>query len=163
MFNISWLAIVSSETLWVALPVVLAHLAIHQLWLVRGWREPLFILAVSLFGVLLDQFLFAIGVFTLEGERALAPLWLSCLWPVLATTFNHAFSTLQRNPLLAAVLGAAGGLGSYYAGTAMSAVDFGDPAVGLVAISLLWAVLFPALAVAARVSLSEGHCETRLV
>ena len=163
MFNISWLAIVSSESIRVALPVVLVHLAIHKIWLVRGWREPLFILAVSLFGILLDQFLFAIGLFTLAGEPAHTPLWLSCLWPVLATTFNHAFSTLQRNLVLAGVLGAAGGAGSYYAGTAMSAVDFGDPVTGLVAITLIWAVLFPTLALAARVALSEVHGETRLV
>ena len=33
LFNLSWLAIVNSETLLIALPVALVHVAVHQLWL----------------------------------------------------------------------------------------------------------------------------------
>lgn len=150
MFNISWLAIVSSQSLLIAPTVALAHVAIHQLWLGRGHRELVFITGVSLFGLLLDQALFAVGLFTLDGERALAPLWLSCLWPVLATTFHHAFAGLQRLPVVAGVLGGIGGVGSYYAGTAMSAVGFADPVYGLAFIGALWAGLFPAIATVAR-------------
>lgn len=162
LFNVSWLAIVGSQDVRIALPVVAAHLLIHQVWLCRGRRELLFIAAVSVFGLLLDQFLFIVGVFTLAGKATLAPLWLSCLWPVLATTLNHAFATLQRNLLLAGVLGGIGGLGSYYAGTSMSAVDFADPLVGPTVITVLWIALFPALALAARLTLSEDHSDARL-
>jgi hypothetical protein len=162
MFNVSWLAIVASQSIVVALPVAAVHLLIHQLWLGQGRRELLFIAAVSLFGALLDQFLFAVGVFTLAGKSSLAPVWLSCLWPVLATTMNHAFSMLQRNLALAGVLGGIGGLGSYYAGTSMSVVDFADPVVGPTLITGLWIVLFPALATAARLTLSEDQGDARL-
>ena len=162
MFNVSWLAIVASQSILVALPVVAAHLLIHQIWLGQGRRELLFIASIALLGIVLDQLLFALGVFTLAGEAALAPLWLSCLWPVLATTLNHAFAMLQRNLALAAVLGGIGGLGSYYAGTSMSAVDFADPITSPAIITVLWIVLFPALALSARNALAEDHGEARL-
>ena len=155
LFNISWLAIVSSESALIAPAVVAAHLLVHQLWIGRGNRELVFIAGVALFGLLLDQLLFAVGVFTVAGEWSLAPLWLSCLWPVLATTLDHAFAGLQKHPALAAVLGAGGGVGSYYAGTAMSAVDFVNPVAGLVIMGALWAVLFPVLAMAARYWFAE--------
>ena len=159
LFNLSWLAIVTSESLFIAPAVVLAHLLVHQLWIGRGARELVFIAGVALFGVLLDNLLFAVGLFTVNGEPGLAPLWLSCLWPVLATTFQHAFAGLQRSLPLAAVLGAVGGAGSYYAGTGMSAVDFAHPVAGLVVIGALWALLFPALALAARYWFEEENGE----
>ena len=162
LFNLSWLAIVTSESLLLAPAVVLAHLLIHQLWIGRGARELAFVAGVTLFGLLLDNLLFAAGLFTVNGEWSLAPLWLSCLWPVLATTFQHAFAGFQRSLPLAAVLGAAGGAGSYYAGTGMSAVDFADPVIGLVIIGALWALLFPALALAARYWFEEENGEARL-
>lgn len=157
LFNLSWLAIVGSESLLVAPAVVAAHLVVHQLWIGRGVRELAFIATVALFGVLLDQLLFGIGLFTVNGQHSLAPLWLSCLWPVLATTFQHCFAGLQRSLALAAILGAVGGAGSYYAGTRMSAVEFADPLVGLIVIGALWALLFPALALAARYWFEEGN------
>ena len=163
MFNISWLAIVGGESLWIALPVAITHLVVHMLWLGQGRRELLFIGGIALFGLALDNFLFAIGVFTLAGASAAAPLWLSCLWPVLATTLGHAFAVLQRNLPLAAVAGAAGGFMSYAAGTAMSAVGYGDPVYGPIIITALWAALFPALALAARWALTETRGEASLV
>ncbi len=150
LFNLSWLAIVTSQSLPIAAAVVLIHLCVHQWWLGQGLRELLFIVAVSLLGFTVDQLLFAVGLFTLDGQAALAPLWLSCLWPVMATTFQHAFSGLQRQLLLAAVLGGVGGYTSYYAGTAMSQIDFADPFRGPLFIAAIWVVLFPALAFAAR-------------
>jgi hypothetical protein len=156
MFNISWLAIVSTASAVLAPLIVACHLAAHFAWMGRGRREILLVAGVSIFGLLLDQSLFALGLFTINGAGALAPLWLSCLWPVLATTLGHAFSGLQQRPLLAATLGALGGAGSYYAGTRMTAVDFADPGSGLLIIALIWALLFPALALTAR-NVLEGN------
>ncbi|MDJ0879594.1 MAG: DUF2878 family protein [Halieaceae bacterium] len=150
LFNLSWLAIVTSQSLLIAPLVVVVHLTIHQLWIGRGLRELQFIAGCSLFGLLLDNLLFAVGVFTLDGRAALAPLWLTCLWPVLATTFDHAFASLQRQLTLAGILGGIGGIMSYYAGTSMSAIGFADPAYGLAIIGALWAGLFPAMAAMAQ-------------
>jgi len=156
LFNISWLAIVSSQSTLIAVAVVVVHLTIHMLWMGRGGRELLFIAALSLFGAASDHILFALGVFNVNGQPAAAPIWLSCLWPVLATTLAHAFSVLQQRLLLASVLGAIGGFASYSAGTAMSAVGFADPLYGPVLIAALWAILFPALALAARLTFAHS-------
>ncbi len=155
LFNISWLAIISSESVVIAPLVVLVHVTIHQLWIGRGQRELVFIAGCFGFGLLLDQALFAMGVFTLDGQASLAPLWLTCLWPVLATTFDHAFASLQRQLTIAGILGGIGGVMSYYAGTSMSAVDFADPVYGLAIIGALWAALFPAMAAMARLWFHE--------
>jgi len=155
LFNLSWLAIVGTESSLPAPPVVAVHLLVHYIWFSRPLAEWLLIAGVALFGALLDQALFALDLFRLEGRPAPAPLWLSCLWPVLATTLIHAFGFLQRHLLLAAALGALGGAGSYYTGTAMSSVDFRDPLAGTLLIGVLWTALLPLLALAARAASRE--------
>jgi Protein of unknown function (DUF2878) len=152
LFNISWLAIVYTHSATWAPVVVAAHLAIHLGLMGKGLPEARLILGIALFGVLLDQLLFALGVFTVNGVYAPAPLWIGCLWPVLATTLMHAFRTLQQRLLLAAVFGAVGGAMSYTAGTAMTNVQFGSVVWGPVIMSILWALLFPTLLVMARIT-----------
>lgn len=94
---------------------------------------------------MLDQLLFGARVFLLDGEPSLAPLWLSCLWPVLATTFMHAFESLQKHLTLAAVVGAMGGALSYIGGTRLSDVSFADSVLGPVLLGGLWFVWMPLL------------------
>lgn len=153
-FNISWLAIVYSQSIVVALSVTVAHLGLHAMLLCKGRREWLLIAGITLSGLLLDQVLFACGLFTVNGQYALAPLWFSCLWPVLATTLGHAFAALQTRPLLASLAGAAGGTMSYLAGTAITQVDFASPVYGPVIIGLLWSLLMPALTRVAALALN---------
>jgi hypothetical protein len=156
LFNLSWLLIVASHSLAIALPVAALHLAIHFAWLGRGHGELSLVCWVSAFGLLLDQLLFTTGLFTLNGQWSLAPLWLGCLWPVLATTLGHAFRGLWDHPALSAVLGAVGGATSYLAGTAMTEIDFGNAVYGPVLVALLWAGLFPGLIYMARTLLQES-------
>ncbi len=151
MFNISWLLIVSQQSTAWALFVVVAHLSLHFALMGKGLPEARLIVMVSIFGVVLDQVLFATGVFTIGGEASLAPIWLTCLWPALATTLMHAFSGLQGRNILAMVAGGIGGTTSYVAGVRMTDIDFGSPLWAPLAICLLWAMLFPTLlAVAER-------------
>lgn len=145
MFNISWFAIVSTQSPVLAPLFACVHLALHFLLMGKGLVEARLILAVTLFGVILDQLLFALGVFNTGGAASVAPVWISCLWPVLATTFMHAFSGLRDRPWLASIFGAAGGAGSYIAGTGLTAVQFGSPAWGPLIMATLWALLFPSL------------------
>lgn len=159
-FNISWLAIVYSQSTPIAVAVVAIHLALHGYFLVNNQREWLLIAAVAVFGVVLDQVLFAGGLFVLDnGSASLAPLWLSCLWPVLATTFDHAFATFQQRPWLAVVAGLIGGSMSYIAGTRLSDIAFADAVAGPIIIGLLWAALMPALARATRTLLHPQENE----
>ena len=130
MFNISWFAIVTMHSPYWALAIATAHLLCHFSTIGRGMVEARFVLGVTLLGLLLDQVLFAAGVFWSPNSVAFAPLWISCLWPVLATTLMHAFSALQHRPILASIAGAIGGGGSYIAGTRLSDVDFSSPLWG---------------------------------
>jgi hypothetical protein len=153
MFNVSWFAIVYMHSPYWAPAIAALHLACHFLTIGRGLMEAKFVLGVSLFGLVLDQVLFSAGVFLSPQSVAFAPLWISCLWPVLATTMMHAFSALQRRYILATIAGAIGGGASYMAGVRLSDVDFGSPLWGPLFIALLWAGLFPLLLNLARLNM----------
>ena len=150
LFNVSWLAIVVTHSPLIAPAAVLFHLAVHFSFSDRGLPEAKLVLAVTVLGFALDWLLFKTGVFTISGAVTSAPLWISCLWPVLATTLMHAFRGLQQHPWLASAIGGVGGLGSYLAGTRMTEVEFGSLFWGPVIIAATWAVLFPLLLSAAR-------------
>lgn len=150
LFNLSWLAIVLTHSALLGPVIVLLHLAVHFRFFAYGMVEAKYILIVAVAGLLLDQLLFLSGVLASAGGALLAPLWLSCLWPVLATTMMHAFSGLQTRRSLAALVGAIGGALSYMAGTRLSDVAFGSEFWGPIALGIAWAVLFPALLAGAR-------------
>jgi hypothetical protein len=158
LFNLSWFAIVSTQSIVVAPLLATLHLVVHFSLMGRGLTEAAFILLVTLFGVVLDQTLFFLGVFTVNGESSLAPLWISCLWPVLATTFMHAFSGLANRTWLAVICGGIGGAGSYLAGTGLTDVQFGSALWGPWILAGIWMVLFPALLAVALWFLN--HTET---
>jgi hypothetical protein len=145
LFNLAWFAIVYSASDSVAIIIALVFVALHLLVLGKGVAELRLIVGVTVMGVALDQLLFLAGVFTVGGVAASAPLWLSALWPVLATTLMHAFAGLRQRWVLAALLGAVGGSLSYTAGTRLTEVDFASPVYSVAIIAVLWALLMPAL------------------
>ena len=150
MFNISWFAMVYTHSPYWAPAIAAVHLLLHFSTIGRGLVEVQFVMGVSLLGFTLDQMLFAVGVFQTPHSVAFAPLWISCLWPVLATTFMHAFGTLQHRLILASIAGAIGGGLSYVAGARMSDVDFVSSLWGPIFMASLWAILFPLLLVVAK-------------
>lgn len=139
--------------------VALVHLGVHALFIGLKKNEALFIGLVTAVGVILDQILFSANVFLVDGAASFAPVWLSCLWPVLATTFMHAFETLQKHLALAAVVGAVGGTLSYIAGTRLSNVEFASAEAGPLVIAALWFVVMPLLLLMARRFSSDGGGE----
>lgn len=152
MFNLSWYLILTSGNVVVAWAVAAVHIGAHLIILGRGQREALLILCVAVCGVLLDQLLFVFGVLINDGGQSGAPLWLSALWPVFATTLLHAFSGLSSRLWLAGLVGAVGGYGSYRVGAVLSTVDIASPSAGVV-IAILWGIVFPlGLVVAKRFS-----------
>lgn len=154
MFNISWFVIVYMHSAYWAPAIAAAHLLFHFSTIGRGWVEARFVFVVSLLGLCLDQVLFSAGVFRSPHSATFAPLWISCLWPVLATTMMHAFSALQQRYTLASIAGAIGGGASYIAGTRLSDVDFGSPLWGPIIMAVLWSALFPLLLQVARSKMS---------
>jgi hypothetical protein len=145
MFNLTWFAIVLTQSSVLAPMILIAHLLAHFYWVGRGRKELLLVGLVTVFGAAVDQLLFSAGVFNVGGQLALAPLWLTCLWPVFATTLLHAFKGLQHRMVLAALVGAAGGALSYSAGVRLTAVEFGAPLWGPFILAAVWAVVFPLL------------------
>jgi len=109
LFNISWFAIVLSQSAIVAPMIVGIHLVLHWLVMGKGKGELCLIGGVTLCGVVVDQLLFQAGVFNLAGQPSMAPLWLSCLWPIFASTLMHSLAVFQNRIALAAVCGALGG------------------------------------------------------
>jgi hypothetical protein len=147
MFNISWLAIVVSQSAVIAPLILLVHLALHFRLMGKGRDELYLIAKVALLGALIDQLLFRTGVFNIAGEPSLPPIWLACLWPLFATTLLHAFEGLQRKPLLAACLGVVGGSLSYTAGVRLSSVEFSSLFWGPVIMGVVWGIVCPLLLV----------------
>jgi hypothetical protein len=145
MFNITWFAIVTTESAVVAPILAALHLLIHFVAMGKGFIELKVVAQVTLIGIVLDQLLFYLGVFNVGGLSALPPLWQPCLWPVLATTFMHAFAGLQARYWLASALGAVGGALSFIAGTGLTRVAFESDFFGPAIIGALWAALFPLL------------------
>ena len=157
LFNISWLAIVYTHSLIPATAIAISHLSLHFILVGYGIIEARLVFDVSLIGFLLDQCLFAAGMLTVAGELSFAPLWISCLWPVLATTLMHVFSGLRRRPVLACAVGAVGGAGSYMLGTRLSDVEFASQFCGPIIMAVSWAIIFPALLAAA----ARPDCDQR--
>lgn len=144
LFNLSWLLIVSSQSTLLAWAVAGLHVLMHLLIMGKGRAECLFILLICGFGLVIDQLLFVAGILHQPAGGA-APLWLSALWPVLATTSMHVFAGLRDNVVLASSLGAVGGFLSYRLGVSLSAIEFGSmPTSGLL-LAALWALVFPTM------------------
>ena len=161
IFNISWLVLLLTHSNAVAPLLVIAHLTLHRVLFLRQQREWLLLAMITAGGLVLDQLIFAASILTVEDSRAWPPLWLGCLWPIFATTLNHVFKALQQHLLLASLLGAVGGTGSYIAGVGMTSVTFGNPLWSPLAIALLWAILMPLMCVAAgRLMTSENSNDT---
>jgi len=145
LFNLSWLAIVLTQSPIIAPLIVALHLLLHCSVMGKGKGELRLIAGVTLGGAIIDQMMFKAGVFNLAGQPGLAPLWMTCLWPVFATTLMHSFAVLQNRVWLAAACGALGGALSYIAGVRLSAMEFASPLWGPVLVGILWSAVFPLL------------------
>ena len=143
MFNVSWFAILLTQSSFIAPVIVLLHVSAHFYLMGKGRSELLIVAGVTAFGFVADQILFATGVFNLGGQSTHAPLWLTCLWPVFATTLMHAFDWLQSRTILSSILGAVGGTMSYVAGIRLTSIEFGSLFWGPIIIGTLWAIAFP--------------------
>jgi len=158
MFNISWLLIVLAQDALISWAVAAVHVTLHMLVMGRGRAELQLLGLAAVVGLAVDQLLFTANVLGNATGAAGAPLWLSALWPVFATTLLHAFAGLRANLLLAAMIGGIGGYLSYRVGTGLSGVDFAQPMFTDAVLIVLWGVLFPSLLVMAA-QLSAGQEE----
>lgn len=134
---------------WLGPSVVLVGLAIHVGTQPKAWRakEVLVLALAAVLGFLVDSALLRAGVTTVAGA-AVSPPWLVALWPNLAaaTTRGGSLGSLERRPVLGALLGVLGGPLAYDAGVRLGAIGLAQSRVGALAIiGAAWSLVLPTL------------------
>jgi hypothetical protein len=145
LFQLGWFACVfGGDSLW--LLIVAAVLAVHLLWISSWAAEGKLLASVVIAGSALDSFLLNLGVFDFGEPRTLIPLWLACLWLLLATTLNHCLAWTAQPWWRSSLLGAIGAPLSYYGGAQIAGVGLPYGTwQSLLLIGIIWALLMPVL------------------
>lgn len=144
LFQLGWfICVLGGST--AALLFTIPYLVFHFGWyseLKGEWRYTLIVLAL---GLALDSLNLAFGVFETDSGF---PIWLACLWILLATLLPHGLHWLRYRPLLAATLGAIGGMASYNAGILMGVAETENLTLSRIIWMAQWCVLIPGLLIA---------------
>lgn len=125
--------------------VVAIHLAINR---ARLWPEIGLILAVTLFGVLLETGFMGAGLIRYAGMvegQVLPPVWIAALWFGFGTLPNASLAWLKGRWGLQVLLGAVAGPLTYWTGMKLGAASIPDGGGALFAIGLAWALALPAI------------------
>jgi len=150
-FDVAWAsAVAGGAGGWALLGAVpaLAVLALH-LFVSRAVivAELKLVLAIMLFGVLLETGFMGAGLITFTGSPVLGvlpPIWVWALWLGFASLPNGSLTWLQGRPGLQMLLGLVFGPLAYWTGAKMGAAD--TPSAGsMVIIGLAWALAFRAI------------------
>ena len=129
------------------LPAILL-LALH-LFLSRAvlWAELRLVLAITLFGILLETGFMGAGLLTFAGSPILGvlpPIWVWALWLGFASLPNGSLTWLQGRTGLQMLLGLVFGPLAYWTGGKMGAATMPGTS-SLVMIGMAWALAFPAI------------------
>lgn len=112
-------------------------------------REVPWIIACLLLGGGIDSLLTLTGHFVFTHPRwpdGLAPPWLLVIWAAFAVAITEFAPLIRRHILISLPLFAVGAPLTYYAGFRFGAVQMPTPAHSLVLLTIIWAILTPALA-----------------
>lgn len=150
LFQIGWFACVlgaANGLPWAGSTAALIIAGLHLGFARRARQEAWLLLIAVMLGFAWDSLIAAAGLIAFKGAltQAFAPHWMAALWLVFATTLNVSLRWLRQRPWLAALLGAVGGPLAYHAGAQLGALSFPDPAAGLAAQAIGWALLMPLL------------------
>ncbi len=134
---------------WLGPSIVFVGLAIHVGTQPKACRaKEVAVLAVAaLLGFLVDSGLLRAGVTTVAGA-AFSPPWLVALWPNLAaaTAPGGSLASLERRPVLGALLGVLGGPLAYDGGVRLGAIGLAQSRLGALAIiGAAWSLVLPTL------------------
>jgi hypothetical protein len=167
-FEAAWFAAVTGGAAgrgWLLSTPVVAVVAIH-LFINRARirAELALILAVTLFGILLETGFLGAGLIRYAGMaegQVLPPIWITALWFGFGTLPNACLAWLKGRWFLQAVLGLVSGPLTYWAGVKLGAATLPDLGAGsaLFAIGLAWALALPAIFLMAE-ALSGGPART---
>jgi hypothetical protein len=121
------------------------HLAVSHIVMI----DILLIASLAIFGTIVDSVYVATGLISFKGGYQnfphLAPLWITSLWALYASSVNHSLEWLRAHYLLvAAPLGAGGAISSYLVGEKLGAATFHYPyLIVFSVIGLVWACVVP--------------------
>lgn len=130
-------------------PLLVASLLAYQLAVTNTFYVDLIlILTFALVGTFVDSMYLWSGLIVYEGGYAccptLAPLWITSLWALYASSVNHSLEWLKVNYyFVAAPLGAAGAISSYLVGFELEAAKSEYPIFSLAVIGVVWALVVP--------------------
>jgi Protein of unknown function (DUF2878) len=155
-FQIGWFACVLGAAWgrpWTGTAIAAAVVALH-LWRVARPAQELKLIAAALaIGLAWDSLLVNVRLVTFEFGFPLeyaAPQWILALWALFATTLNVSLRWLHGRWVVAALLGAAAGPLSYWAGMRLGALVLPDVLPALLALAVGWGVMTPLLLFLAR-------------
>jgi len=155
-FQLGWFAVVLGAAHSAALPgcaIAWAIILVHVARAPRPRVEATLIALAALAGALFDSTLAALGIVEYAAgtpfTRA-APYWIVTLWMLFACTLNVSIAWLKYRLPTASAIGAAAGPLAYLGGEKLDALAFPDREIALITLALGWALITPALLIAAR-------------
>lgn len=169
-FQLGWFACVLGAAAgqpWLGPAIASAAIAAHLVTAPQPMREAGIIALVGMLGTLLDSVPVAAGWLGFpHGQTAtwLAPVWITALWALFATTLNLSLRWLHGRYWLAGLLGALAGPASYWAGAALGALEVLNPVAAWSGLAALWGLAMPsAVWLAQRLDGAGGFGEPQAV
>lgn len=163
-FYAGWFACILGAgrgVVWIG-PVVVACVVAPQVLAHRDrLREAATVVAVAGVGVTIDVLLYSFGLITFAAGVGVFAVWIGALWVNFAATLSVSLGWLARWPIVAGVIGAVSGPGTYALGVALGAIGFHEERWRSVAVlAAVWAVALPAaLVVMRRIHAGAGSRE----
>jgi len=169
-FQVGWFACVLGAAAgqpWLGPAIVAAAVAAHLGMARRPGAEAGLIALMGMLGTLLDSVPVAAGWLAYPHGQMVAwfaPVWITALWALFATTLNVSLRWLRGRYWLAGLLGALAGPASYAAGAALGALEVRSAAGALSGLAALWGLALPgAVWLAQRLDGAGGLGEPRSV
>ena len=135
---------------WIGPAVVAVYMGLHLYFVKNRRREAGLLLLAGLFGTAVDGMKRLSGLVIYESAVPaidwLAPVWITAMRVLFASTLNSSLSWLKGRYALAAFTGALFGPLSYFGGSRLGAISFSyDWGITIGALALIWAAVMPVL------------------
>ncbi len=151
-YQLCWFACIlgaANAMPWAGVLITAAVVGYHLYTARKPGAEIALIVFAAVLGAVWDSALVAAGWLVYPSGTLIegtAPYWIVTLWIGFATTLNVSMRWLKGRLLLASALGAIAGPLAYFGGAKLGGVIFVNPAAGLSALAVGWALIMPLLA-----------------
>jgi hypothetical protein len=147
VFQIGWLIVVYLHNQKAAIICIFLAMFNYIISKQYSLRALIAAIVVTLLGTVNDYTLLISGIISFPDLGAnIFPLWLVALWLLFISTFKSSLQWLQGLALIPlALLGGVGGAISYWAGTAVGAMQYHGTLPQLLLHFFNWLLLFPIL------------------